>query len=114
MAPAMNHALPLHQRSPWALCGALVDCGTGPVRLLSPISASRQSLISSRMNQEWDAISIAIGVAVAVALAVILGVPIAKVIRDKLYDRQMRRHFSDTRGRRRRIEETTYWDDRQK
>jgi hypothetical protein len=36
----------------------------------------------------------------AVALAVVLAVPIVNAIRDKVYEKQMQRHFSDTRGRR--------------
>jgi hypothetical protein len=56
----------------------------------------------SSPDQAWDFISIMLGGAGAVALVLILGVPIAKIVRNKLYDRRMRRHFSDTRGRRRR------------
>jgi hypothetical protein len=40
------------------------------------------------------------GGAGALVLLVIFGLPIAN-IRNKIYDRKMRRHFSDTRGRRR-------------
>jgi hypothetical protein len=57
-------------------------------------------------DQGWDVISMAVGGAVAIAVVVVFGVPIAKLIRDKLHDRQMRRHFSDTRKRRRRIDTT--------
>jgi hypothetical protein len=53
-------------------------------------------------DQGWD-ISIVLGGA-AIVLAIVLGVPIAKFITDKLHERKMRQHFSDTRGRRRRIE----------
>ena len=37
----------------------------------------------------------------AVVLAVVFGVPIAIAIRNKVHERHMRQHFSDTRGRRR-------------
>jgi hypothetical protein len=40
-------------------------------------------------------------------------VPIARLIADKLHEQRMRQHFSDTRGRRHRIDETSYRDDRQ-
>jgi hypothetical protein len=62
-------------------------------------------------DQGWDFISIMLGGTVAFVLVVVFGVPIAKLIRDKLHDRQMRQHFSDTRGRRRRVENATYMDD---
>jgi hypothetical protein len=60
-------------------------------------------------DQGWD-ISIVLGGA-AIVLAIVLSVPTAKFITDKLHERKMRQHFSDTRGRRRRIQETGYWDD---
>jgi hypothetical protein len=47
----------------------------------------------------WDLIVVA--GAGAVVLVVVFGVPIANAIRNMIYERQMRRHFSDTRGRRR-------------
>jgi len=47
------------------------------------------------MNTDW-----LVGAAGVVLLVVVFGVPIANAIRNKLYERQMRR-FSDTRGRRR-------------
>jgi hypothetical protein len=46
-------------------------------------------------EQTWDLIIIA-----GAAIALVLAVPIAYVIRDKLHERRMRRHFDDTRGRR--------------
>ena len=51
------------------------------------------------MNSDtgWDLIANA---AIAVVVAVLFGVPIANAIRNKLYERQLRRHFSDTRERR--------------
>jgi hypothetical protein len=52
-------------------------------------------------DQGWDFLSIILGGAVAIVLVVVLGVPIATSIQHKLHKRQMRRHFSDTRGRRR-------------
>jgi hypothetical protein len=54
------------------------------------------------MNSDtgWDLI---VNAAVAVVVAVLFGVPIANAIRNKLYERQLRRHFSDTRGRRREV-----------
>jgi hypothetical protein len=42
-----------------------------------------------------------VGGAGAVVLLVVFGVRIANAIRNKVYHRKMRRHFSDTRGRRR-------------
>jgi hypothetical protein len=47
----------------------------------------------------WDLIML--GGVGTVALAVLLAVPIVNTIRDKVYKKQMQRHFSDTRGRRR-------------
>jgi hypothetical protein len=47
-------------------------------------------------EQAWDLIWFIAGGAIAFVVAV----PIAYVIRDKLYERQMRRHFDDTRGQR--------------
>jgi hypothetical protein len=47
----------------------------------------------------WDLIML--GGVGTVVLAVLLAVPIVNVIRDKVYEKQMQRHFSDTRGRRR-------------
>jgi hypothetical protein len=47
-------------------------------------------------EQGWDLIWFIAGGAIALVFAV----PIAHVIRDKLYKRWMRRHFDDTRGRR--------------
>jgi len=64
-------------------------------------------------DQGWDLISIMLGGAIAIVLVVVLGVPIAKAVQNNLHKSRMRRHFSDTRGRRRRIEETSYWDDKQ-
>jgi hypothetical protein len=46
----------------------------------------------------WDLIMLGGG---GVALAVLLAVPIVNAIRDKVYEKQMQRHFSDTRGCRR-------------
>jgi len=48
------------------------------------------------VEQAWDLMWSVVGG----ALAVIGMLLIADVIRDKLYDRRMRRHFEDTRGRR--------------
>jgi hypothetical protein len=47
-------------------------------------------------EQAWDLVWFIAGGAIAFVVAV----PIAYVIRDKLYERRMRRHFDDTRGRR--------------
>jgi hypothetical protein len=47
----------------------------------------------------WDLILV-VGVG-ALVLLVLFGVPIAIAIRNKIHERQMREHFSDTRGRRR-------------
>jgi hypothetical protein len=47
-------------------------------------------------EQGWDRIWFIAGGAIAFVVAV----PIAYVIRDKLCERRMRRHFDDTRGRR--------------
>jgi hypothetical protein len=47
----------------------------------------------------WDLVIM--GGAGAVVLMVVFGVPIANAIRNKVYERQMRQHFSDTRRRRR-------------
>jgi hypothetical protein len=58
----------------------------------------------SSPDQGWDLISIVLGGAAAVALVLVFGVPIVNIVRNRLYDRQMRRHFSDTRGRRRKVE----------
>jgi hypothetical protein len=55
-------------------------------------------------DQGWDFISIILGGAVTIALVVVLGIPIAKAVQNELHRRRMRQHFSDTRGRRRRIE----------
>ena len=52
------------------------------------------------VEQAWDLMWSIVGGAVVLALAVIGMLLIADVIRDKLYDRRMRRHFEDTRGRR--------------
>jgi len=51
-------------------------------------------------EQAWDLIGFIAGGAIAFVLVVVFAVPIANVIRDKLYKRRMRRHFDDTRGRR--------------
>ena len=56
-------------------------------------------------DQGWDLISIILGGAIAIVLVVILGVPITQAVQNKLHKRRMRRHFSDTRGRRRRAED---------
>jgi hypothetical protein len=55
-----------------------------------------------RPDQGWDFLSIIL--VVAVVLAIILAVPIAMAVKNELHKRRMRRHFSDTRGRRRKIE----------
>ena len=47
----------------------------------------------------WDLIIV--GGMGAVVLVVVFGVPIANAICNKVYERRMRQHFSDTRGRRR-------------
>ena len=52
------------------------------------------------VEQAWDLMWSIVGGAVVLTLAVIGMLLIADVIRDKLYDRRMRRHFEDTRGRR--------------
>jgi len=52
------------------------------------------------VEQAWDLMWSIVGGAVVLALAVIGMLLIADVIRDKLYDRRMRRHFEDTCGRR--------------
>ena len=57
-------------------------------------------------DQGWDFISIMLGGAGAIALVILLGIPIAKAVQYELHKRRMRRHFSDTRGRRRRVEDT--------
>jgi hypothetical protein len=54
-------------------------------------------------DQGWDLISTIVGGAIAIVLVVLLGIPIAKGAQNILYKRQMRRHFSDTRGRRRTV-----------
>jgi len=51
-----------------------------------------------RPDQGWDFLSIIL--VVAVVLAIILAVPIAMAVKNELHKRRMRRHFSDTRGRR--------------
>jgi hypothetical protein len=51
-------------------------------------------------EQAWDLIWSIVGGEVALVVAGVFAVPIANVIRDKLYERRMRRHFDDTRGRR--------------
>jgi len=56
-------------------------------------------------DQGWDLISIILGGAIAIVLVVVLGIPIAKAVQNKLHKRRMRRHFSDTRGRRRGAED---------
>ena len=56
-------------------------------------------------DQGWDLISIILGGAITIVLVVVLGVLIAKAVQNKLHKRRMRRHFSDTRGRRRRAED---------
>jgi hypothetical protein len=63
-------------------------------------------------DQGWD-LSIILGGAICIVLAIVFGVPIARLIADKLHEQRMRQHFSDTRGRRHRIDETSYRDDRQ-
>jgi hypothetical protein len=47
----------------------------------------------------WD--TLIVGGACVLVLLVIFGVPITNAIRNKIYNRKLRRHFSDTRGRRR-------------
>ena len=54
-------------------------------------------------EQAWDIIWFIAGSAIAFVVAALFAVPIAVAIRDKLYERRMRRHFGDTRGRRGRI-----------
>lgn len=51
-------------------------------------------------EQAWDLIWMVAGGAIAFVVAVFFAVPIANVVRDKLYERRIRRHFDDTRGRR--------------
>ena len=51
-------------------------------------------------EQAWDLIWTIVGGGAVVALVLVFGVPIANVVRNKLYERRMRRHFSNTRGRR--------------
>jgi ribosomal protein S27E len=54
-------------------------------------------------DQGW----IILGGVIAIVLVIVLGVPIAKAVQNKLRKGQMRRHFSDTRGLRRRVVENT-------
>jgi hypothetical protein len=51
-------------------------------------------------EQAWDLIWSIVGGAIALVVAGVFAVPIANVIRDKLYERRIRRHFDDTQGRR--------------
>jgi hypothetical protein len=57
-------------------------------------------------DQGWDLITIILGGAITIVLVVVLGVPIVRAIQNILHKRQMRRHFSDTRGRRRKLSST--------
>jgi hypothetical protein len=64
---------------------------------------SRESIrvgADMRPDQAWDLIWYIAGIAIGVVLAVVFAVPIVNAIRDNLYRQRMRRHFSDTRGRR--------------
>jgi hypothetical protein len=55
-----------------------------------------------RPDQGWDFLLI---ILVAIVLVIIFAVPIAKAVQNEIHKRQMRRHFSDTRGRRHRAED---------
>ena len=75
-----------------SLTRTVVDCwNDGPVLKLGAVM---------NVEQAWDLMWSIVGGAVVLALAVIGMLLIADVIRDKLYNRRMRRHFEDTRGRR--------------
>jgi hypothetical protein len=72
-----------------------------PVGIPIRFKEAAMSVGGREMNPDtgWDLIIV--GGAGAVVLFVFFWVPIANAIRNKVYERQMRRHFSDTRGRRR-------------
>jgi len=99
---------------PHLAVGALRRTGRLRDESLANVGLPIVVIVKRMPNQGWDVISITVGGAFAVVMVVILGVPIAKLIRDKLYARRMRHHFSDTRGRRRRLEDTTYWEQTRK
>jgi hypothetical protein len=55
---------------------------------------------ATKAEQAWELIWSVVGGGVLVVLALCIMLMIADVVRDKLHDRRMRRHFDDTRGRR--------------